>query len=46
MSGSALNLSQLARLLSQTGIPVDLYHGKRDAYGFKIELDLGKWCSL
>ena len=32
ISGSALNLSQLARLLSQTGISVDLRHGKRDAY--------------
>jgi hypothetical protein len=29
---AGLNLSQLARLLSQTGISVDLNHGKRDAY--------------
>jgi hypothetical protein len=40
ISGSALNLSQLARLLSQTGISVDLCHGKRDACLLKEMVDL------
>jgi len=32
MGGSALNLFQLAHLLSEGGISMVLCHGKRDAY--------------
>jgi hypothetical protein len=33
---AGLNLSQLACLLSETGISVDLCHGKRDAYFLRL----------
>jgi hypothetical protein len=36
---AGLNLSRLARLLSQTGISVDLRHGKREAYLFSFIVD-------
>jgi hypothetical protein len=43
MSGSALNLFQLARLLPERGLSMVLCHGKRDAYpvDFALEIERG-----
>ena len=40
MSGSALNLFQLARLLPERDLSMVLCHEKRDAYPFKSQFDL------
>jgi hypothetical protein len=43
LSGAPLNLSHLARLLLQSSILIDLCHGKRDAYVFKLPIDKKRW---